>query len=162
MTNKIANYRNAAAQRQKWLCHYCNLPMGGEGTPYTTYIPLKKKYLLVTAEHLHARQDGGADTEDNIVAAHAICNRRRHKSGLSKSPTTLANHVKSRLAKNRWFSSGDLKLLTEAREAKLVHGTKFPRTTGQHSSTARRATSLPHVVGRDWEPVAPEPLKISP
>lgn len=122
MMNKIPFYRHAAAESQNWRCHYCELPMGGKGSPYAEAISSERKRLLVTAEHLHARQDGGQDSQNNIVAAHAICNQCRHRSKRSRSPTEFATYVKSRLAKKKWFSSGDLKLLAEARGTLSVDG----------------------------------------
>jgi hypothetical protein len=89
--------------------------MGGKGSPYAKAISLEKKRLLVTAEHLHARQDGGVDSQFNIVAAHVVCNQCRHRAKRPKSPTEYANRVKSRLAKRKWFNGKELKLLINAR-----------------------------------------------
>jgi hypothetical protein len=117
--------RNAAAQSQNWRCHYCELPMGGKGSPYAKAVPLEKKHLRMTAEHLLARQDGGADTKNKIVAAHTFCNQHRHRSKRPKSPTEFATHVKSRLAKKQWFVPPDRKLLIQARRTIPVNGMKF-------------------------------------
>jgi HNH endonuclease len=124
MRNKIPFYRNAAAQSQKWLCHYCSLPMGSKDSPYTKAVPLEKEFLLASAEHLQARQDGGIDSKDNIVAAHTICNRRRHRCKIPMSPLKFAAYVKLRVEKNRWFSASDLMLLREARRTVPVNGMK--------------------------------------
>ena len=109
------SFRNSAARSQNWLCFYCGLPMGGKGSPYAKAVPLEKKRLLVTAEHLHARQGGGVDSQHNIVAAHAVCNQCRHRAKRPKSPTEYTNRVKSLVAKNRWFNGNELKLLINAR-----------------------------------------------
>lgn len=114
MTNKISLYRYVAAQSQKWRCYYCEFPMGGKGSPYAKAIPSEKTRLLVTAEHLHARQDGGMDSQVNIVAAHAVCNHCRHKSRRPKPPADYATHVKSRVAKKKWFYSSEFEFLLRA------------------------------------------------
>lgn len=114
MKFKISTYRKTAAQSQKWRCYYCELPMGGEGSPYAKAVPLEKKRLLATAEHLHARQDGGKDSRANIVAAHDVCNKCRHNAKRAKSPAEFSTFVKSRVAKNKWFNVDELKLLFSA------------------------------------------------
>lgn len=114
MTNRISLYRQAAAQSQKWHCFYCELPMGGKGSPFAKAIPSEKKRLVVTAEHLHARQDGGKDSQVNIVAAHSACNQCRHKAKRAKAPGEFASHVKSRVAKRKWFNDSEFKLLIGA------------------------------------------------
>lgn len=106
--------RKLAAESQKWHCYYCGLPMSGKGSPYGEVIPSEKKRLWVTAEHLHARRDGGKDSRDNIVAAHVVCNQFRHKPKLAKSPAEFAARVKSRVAKKKWFNESELKLLISA------------------------------------------------
>ncbi len=99
MKKEVLKYRNAAAQSQKWHCYYCGLPMGGNGSPYAKAIPSEKIRLLVTAEHLQARQDGGKESRANIVAAHGVCNHCHHKAKITKSPAQFAIRVKSRVAK---------------------------------------------------------------
>src|SRR5687767_5222129 len=106
--------RNLAAKSQNWLCFYCELPMSGQGSPYSKVIPTKKSRLRLSAEHLHARQNGGKERRANIVAAHVVCNQRRHRTKDPKSPTAFAIHVKLRLAKRKWFYGNELKLLTSA------------------------------------------------
>ena len=124
MANKISRYRNTAAQSQNWRCFYCELPMGGKGSPYAKAVPSKMKHLLVTAEHLDARQDGGTDGQGNIVAAHTICNWRRHRRKIPMTPLKFVAYVRLRIEQNRWFGSYDLEQLIEA------HGTR-PRPKGQ-------------------------------
>ncbi|WP_218140493.1 HNH endonuclease signature motif containing protein [Sphingopyxis sp. YR583] len=66
-------------------------------------ITLKQaQHLKVTAEHLVARQDGGTDTPDNIVAACTYCNDRRHRRRSPLSPEDYARKVRDRLAKGKW------------------------------------------------------------
>jgi len=76
MQSRIQKYRQSAARAQQGLCFYCHQLMGND----------------VTAEHLHARQDGGTDRRSNIVAAHRACNQRRHASEkrAALSPGALA------------------------------------------------------------------------
>ena len=106
--------RNLAAKSQNWLCFYCDLPMSGKGSPYSKAVSAKIGRLRVSAEHLHARQDGGQDNRGNIVAAHVVCNQCRHRAKDPKSPPEFATHVKSRLAKRKWFYGNELKLLISA------------------------------------------------
>ena len=114
-------FRNTAAASQNWRCFYCGLPMGGRGSPYAEAVPMENKRLLVSAEHLQARQDGGEDSKINIAAAHTICNWRRHRSKIPKTPLKFIAYVRSRIEKNRWFGSNDLKLLIEAHVARPRH-----------------------------------------
>lgn len=138
--------RKLAAESQKWHCYYCGLPMGGKGSPYAEAIPSEKKRLWVTAEHLHARQDEGKDSRVNIVAAHAVCNRCRHRAQNPKSPPEFATLVKSRVAKNKWFNGSELKLLIGA-ESCIEQGVGNPQL-------------LPAGDGRKMSrPVALRPLK---
>ncbi|MCB1616206.1 MAG: HNH endonuclease [Pseudomonadales bacterium] len=58
--------------------------------------------LQCTAEHLQARQDGGEDTADNIVAACAYCNRKRHKRPVPLPPQGYRHHVLKRVRKGKW------------------------------------------------------------
>lgn len=104
---KLTNYRTYSAQKQNWLCHYCGLPMGGRGSPF----PILAKGFLVTAEHLLARQDGGTDDPSNIVAAHAVCNARRHRRPTPMESIHYRCWVKARIAKGRWFGEPDFTLL---------------------------------------------------
>jgi len=88
--------------------------MGGKGSPCAKAVPSKKKRLLVTAEHLHARQDGGKDSKINIAAAHTICNWRRHGRKIPMTPLKFVAYVRLRIEKSRWFDGNDLKLLIKA------------------------------------------------
>lgn len=136
------SFRNFAAQSQNWLCFYCGLPMGGNGSPYAKAVPSEKKRLLVTAEHLQARQDGGEESQYNIVAAHAVCNQYRHRTKRPKSPSEFAARVKSRLAKKKWFFGSELKLLITAQSC-LAQGGSNPRFfPGDDGHKMRRPVAL--------------------
>jgi len=59
--------------------------------------------LRCTAEHLCARQDGGADTRENIVAACLRCNRQRHQGWKrAPAPETYLQHVRRLLSRKVW------------------------------------------------------------
>lgn len=107
-------FRNSAAHSQNWLCFYGGLPMGGKGSPHAKAVSSDKKRLLVTAEHLHARQNGGEDSKINVAAAHTLCNGRRHRRKMPMSPMEFVAYVRLRIEKNLWFDGNDLKLLIEA------------------------------------------------
>nr|WP_229228763.1 HNH endonuclease [Comamonas thiooxydans] len=71
-----------------------------------------------TAEHLHARQDGGRDAEHNIAAACRFCNVNRHKgrTGNAPSPQQYKAHVQRRIAQGKWHPALALLLQGKARE----------------------------------------------
>ncbi len=93
--------RRAAFERQHHRCHYCGVQMwesGGDPLPQLG----RPRLLQCTAEHLHARCDGGADRADNIVAACRFCNERRHQRAVPLTPAAYLQHVARRLAQRRW------------------------------------------------------------
>lgn len=65
--------RKAKFGKQGGLCHWCRCPMSLE--------PLnengKPNNLYATAEHVQPRAHGGLGKPNNIVLAHASCNRKR-------------------------------------------------------------------------------------
>jgi hypothetical protein len=110
MTKKnIRTARSLAFNAQNGLCYYCGRPM----CPSQDHIPIFAdsfhisqacaKALLVTAEHLQARCEGGRDVATNIVAAHALCNRRRHQSKKPMAPQIFCVHVARRCDHGKWF-----------------------------------------------------------
>jgi 5-methylcytosine-specific restriction endonuclease McrA len=68
-----------------------------------------------TAEHLIARQDGGRNVKQNIVAACAYCNQGRHKKKMAPSPEAMRQDVQWRLSRGLWnsfvFSQADQGIL---------------------------------------------------
>jgi hypothetical protein len=56
-----------------------------------------------TAEHLVARQDGGRDAADNIVAACRFCNATRHRLSSPPDPAAYRRRVLFRLDASRWL-----------------------------------------------------------
>ena len=60
--------------------------------------------LQATAEHLHARCEGGQDASDNIVAACLYCNQKRHESRKNPSDWNAYRRLVSRRMKaGAWF-----------------------------------------------------------
>ncbi|MDZ7841502.1 MAG: HNH endonuclease [Gammaproteobacteria bacterium] len=55
-----------------------------------------------TAEHLVARQDGGRNTRDNIVAACRFCNTTRHRIRAQPEPHAYRQHVITRMKSGKW------------------------------------------------------------
>ena len=125
-SNRLASFRIAQANKQNWLCFYCNFPMW-DGDP----APFSKRYHLpiglldrfrCTAEHLEPRMDGGKDTKENLVAACEFCNQTRHKMRTVLSPTAYRQHVRRRIAAGKWHPPECHHLLhgTQAIRRKLV------------------------------------------
>ena len=55
-----------------------------------------------TAEHLLARQDGGKDGANNIVAACYFCNQTRHNSKRVQTADKYLIRVRRRVASGTW------------------------------------------------------------
>jgi hypothetical protein len=112
--NPLVKHRRSALARQGGMCFYCDLPFAPppvEGSRPSRVV----RSLLPTAEHLHARCDGGADVESNIVAAHALCNSRRHARKNPPPPEIFRALVQRRVAKGRWFDISARRVLRELR-----------------------------------------------
>jgi hypothetical protein len=106
MTNKLSRIRSDKMQAQDGLCHYCRQPMwAGDPAQFRERHGLPRKrarWHECTAEHLHAKRDGGQDTSDNIVAACLFCNGARHHARNPLSPALYAKKVQRRLASGKW------------------------------------------------------------
>ena len=109
VTRQLPKNRTLAAERQRWLCCYCGLPMTGKGSPFRA----SEQWCEVTAEHLVAQQDGGGDNSENIAAAHRLCNGQRHNCKRPPPPDRFTALVKLRIAKGRWFSREQRRLLED-------------------------------------------------
>jgi len=97
MPNSLSKKRLAAFQRQQGLCYYCGFPMW--------LVPQKEVLdarLQCTAEHLVARQNGGSDSSDNIVAACRFCNQTRHRTPRPLEPELYRERVSRRVHAGRW------------------------------------------------------------
>ncbi|WP_369597404.1 HNH endonuclease [Rhodoferax sp. TH121] len=73
----------------------------------TDYLGLEApqvKLLRCTAEHLHARTDGGTNAGENIAAACYFCNSRRHRQRHDQAPEPddYRARVKARMASGHW------------------------------------------------------------
>lgn len=106
MTSSVKNIRKTKFVEQKGQCHYCCQPMWEKNRKLFAFTHGISKpasnWLRSTAEHLVARQDGGADVSQNIVAACRYCNRTRHTSPKPMPPADYAQKVRKRLWKGKW------------------------------------------------------------
>ena len=106
MSNKLARPRLAAFNRQSGCCHYCSLPIWQEcpqafAAKYR--ISVKQAALFrCTAEHVLACQDGGGNSEANIVAACWVCNQRRHRGRKCTDANKYLSLVQRRVKQKRW------------------------------------------------------------
>lgn len=106
MAKSIKKHRALAFIKQGGLCIYCACPMWQDSPE-----EFAKRYGITvsqamhhrcTAEHKIARQDGGTDCAENILAACHRCNQGRHKR---KYPLTIEEFirlVRQRLQLGRW------------------------------------------------------------
>ena len=108
MVARLQRYRRAAAERQKWRCHYCQCPIWeDEPDAFSQRYGLtlrQAKLLRCTAEHVTARCDGGTDAAENLVASCLFCNRTRHKANRPKQALLYLAYVRNRMRLGRWHS----------------------------------------------------------
>lgn len=106
MTTRLPKIRFNKMQAQSGLCHYCRQPMWtGDPAEFCAHYgltPKRARWHICTAEHLHARCDGGTDRDDNIVAACRYCNWTRHRSPRPLSPESYARKARKRLECGKW------------------------------------------------------------
>lgn len=106
MPTTLIRHRQHAYDAQFGLCFYCRLPMWvshPEVFAKANGITLAQAHLLkCTAEHLVAREDGGKNTKENIVAACWCCNQRRHRRKQAQSPLLHRQWVQDRLSIGKW------------------------------------------------------------
>ena len=98
--------RKAAFLSQSGRCFYCKKPMWQSdpeefSRAHGMSLRIAKQYQC-TAEHLVARQDGGRDARENIVAACVFCNRGRHRMTLAPPPEQFQKIVIKRISQGRW------------------------------------------------------------
>ena len=111
MSKQLVKLRLNAATRQNYRCHYCNTVMCMDVGAIKDFAQSQKittkqaKRLVCTAEHLIARQDGGKDNQENIVAACAFCNHTRHKRRQCADAERFKADVIRRLQKHKWNSA---------------------------------------------------------
>lgn len=115
MPKSISKHRLATYKRQQGRCYYCGLPMWlksadelakGLGVKARTI-----KGLQCTAEHLVARQDGGDNSTENIVAACRTCNGCRHRKAVPLSPWEHRERVQARLRAGKWHPQALVRLV---------------------------------------------------
>jgi hypothetical protein len=75
--------------------------------------PRQAAMLLVTAEHLVARRDGGTNANSNIAAAHHWCNQMRHHRKARHTAESFRKLVSGRLAAGKWFDRSLVGRLTQ-------------------------------------------------
>jgi len=108
MSKQLVKLRQHAAANQNNRCYYCNAAMCIDVSVINDFakshnISVKQaKWLTCTAEHLIARQDGGKDTHENIVAACYYCNHTRHKRKICSNAELFKAYVVKQLRKQKW------------------------------------------------------------
>ena len=105
----LVSARESAFIRQGGLCCYCDEPMwliGHEEFADRHGLTLRQaKSHQCTAEHLHARCDGGGNRLRNIAAACALCNHRRHAhraGNAAPDPQTYRSMVLGSIRRGKW------------------------------------------------------------
>lgn len=100
---KLQQLRTRAFHAQHGRCHYCGISMWLD-SPDELPPPRKSvRARQCTAEHLVARQDGGRDTAENIVAACLQCNLRRHRRKVPLPAAEYLSLVHRRLGRGKWW-----------------------------------------------------------
>jgi len=106
MTDKIKILRSTAYARQAGTCFYCKMPMWTDNPQQFALkygISLKQaERHQCTAEHLQARQNGGGDSQANIVAACKFCNQQRHQRKIAPTPEAYKQMVQRRVRQRKW------------------------------------------------------------
>jgi 5-methylcytosine-specific restriction endonuclease McrA len=105
MPSRFHRHRNRAVQFQLRRCHYCGVLMWLKDPQELPTPGLPRsglEWLKATAEHLHARRDGGPDTGRNIVAACRLCNHKRHDTHQPLDPEMYRAHVQERVRRGGW------------------------------------------------------------
>jgi len=106
MGSQLSKFRNTKMKVQNGLCYYCRQPMWIDGLgDFAKRFGLSLRNsarFRCTAEHLHARCEGGTDVQYNIVAACLYCNQTRHRSRKPLAPDAFATKVRNRIAAGKW------------------------------------------------------------
>ena len=107
MATALSRTRRKAFQRQNGRCWYCNSPIW-ENNPTDfaaqhTLTLAQARLLQSTAEHLHARCDGGGNQAANIVAACLLCNSTRHKAKRPLAPKAYQRKIEGRIRRGKWL-----------------------------------------------------------
>lgn len=105
MSNSLHKLRHQSFQSQAGRCWYCGVRMWVRSPDELGLSPTKgpsASKLKCTAEHLIARQQGGRDSLENVVAACAHCNQTRHKRKCPPDPVSYQNQVRHRIEHHKW------------------------------------------------------------
>lgn len=109
MPNSLVRVRQLAANRQRFRCYYCALPIWSDSPEvFISKYGLTKaqaQQLRCTAEHLHPKSLGGANSKSNIVAACWYCNHKRHARPQPFDPSVYRRFVQQRISKGRWLAA---------------------------------------------------------
>jgi len=130
MKSNIIHHRHSSYIAQSGTCYYCGFPLWE--SDLNSFAKAHKisvtnaVHLQCTAEHLHARQDGGGNSKQNIVAACLRCNRTRHKLKPAPSPGSYRILVQKLVRKGRWHKKALLNLVGSYHECPQ-------RPTNRHS-----------------------------
>lgn len=106
MATTPAKHRHSAFISQNCRCYYCGFEMW-ETNPAQfaakhNITTEQASRFQCTAEHLTARQDGGTNVKQNIVAACKHCNHTRHRMRPAPSPEVLRRAIAKQLANGSW------------------------------------------------------------
>jgi 5-methylcytosine-specific restriction endonuclease McrA len=115
MPKSFIRSRSLAFARQGGNCFYCDLPMWTKcadafASAHRITVAQAKQFQC-TGEHLVALQDGGTNSESNVVAACRFCNVHRHhrRPAHAPSPWDYKQQVQRQMTKGRWFGARVLK-----------------------------------------------------
>jgi hypothetical protein len=139
MPKTLAQSRAAAFSLQSGRCYYCSLPMcAGDVGFFAAAHGLSVAQagrLRCTAEHMHARCDGGSSVRPNIVAACLFCNGKRHKRKRPLSSAEYKAFVEERMSQGRWHPRWVFDAFSRARSA-ATNGRPRPSPVQQVADAA--------------------------
>lgn len=120
MPSQLEKSRLTAFRRQGGLCFYCNHPVWlDDPDTFRAQFPMSAPQHALrrcTAEHLIAKQDGGGNEPENVVAACWLCNARRHRCRRVRAPGSHRKYVQSRVLAGTWLPKGTLSVFAAVRE----------------------------------------------
>lgn len=99
----LARQRARAFRHQHGRCIYCNALMWLQSPRELQGVGIRRAQLLqATAEHIHARCDGGTDACANIAAACWYCNQHRHRAKKPLAFPAYQARVRRRMMAGKW------------------------------------------------------------
>jgi hypothetical protein len=106
MSKPFSKHRNRAFTKQQRRCYYCTALMWlREPTEFAVSYGVGSGDVArfkCTAEHLVARQDGGTNQKQNIVAACWFCNATRHRRPTPPPHDAYRILVRKRVKRLKW------------------------------------------------------------